>query len=122
MFLNVITLSPEAFIFATGLIALILLYYRPVPALRDPVSALIVSAIIVFIVDDLSIQDINLSSILGSLFLVVLGTILADVYLNLRNKLDKAYESSIRNEERINALYQLFDGEEIKNKMNKNKK
>lgn len=122
MFLNVITLSPEAFIFATGLIALILLYYRPVPALRDPVSALIVSAIIVFIVDDLGIQDINLSSILGSLFLVVLGTILADVYLNLRNKLDKAYESSIRNEERINVLYQLFDGEEIKNKMNKNKK
>ena len=122
MILNLVSLTPEGFIFATGIIALILLYYRPIPMRNDPITVLFVSAVIVFIIDDLNVENMNLTTILASLFITISGIFIADLFLNYRKKIDKSYELSIRNEERIKALYDLFDNKEFKDKMTKTKK
>lgn len=52
-----IALTIEGFIFATGLVALFLMYYRNMPLpRRDPITVLIISAVIVFVIDDTNAQ------------------------------------------------------------------
>ena len=114
MILNLISLTPEGVIFATGLVALLLMYSPPHPRLRNPINALIAGFVFVLVIDDISMENINSTTILVSLFVTIIGILLADLLLTWPKKINETHDRCLQNESKIETILHLISVSDVK--------